>query len=59
MKRIICTHFIIIDKLSYASSGLDRLRDTGCLDNDRIRVFTNDLINPLPEGLKKESFVDD
>ena len=45
---------IILDKLSYASAGLERLRDTGCLDNDRIRVFTNDLINPLPEGLKKE-----
>ena len=45
---------IILDKLSYASSGLDRLRDTGCLDNDRIKVFTNDLVNPLPEGLKKE-----
>lgn len=45
---------IILDKLSYASSGLDRLRDTGCLTNDRIKIFTNDLINPLPEGLKKE-----
>jgi len=47
-------NIIILDKLSYASSGLDRLRDTGCLDNKRIKVFTNDLINPLPEGLKKE-----
>ena len=45
---------IILDKLSYASSGLDRLRDTGCLSNGRIKVFTNDLINPLPEGLKRE-----
>ena len=47
-------NIIILDKLSYASSGLDRLRDTGCLTNDRIKIFTNDLINPLPEGLKKE-----
>ncbi len=28
-------NIIILDKLSYASSGLDRLRDTGCLDNKR------------------------
>ena len=47
-------NIVILDKLSYASSGLERLRDTGCLENERIRVFTNDLINPLPEGLKKE-----
>ena len=47
-------NIIILDKLSYASSGFDRLRDTGCLVNERIKVFTNDLINPLPEGLKRE-----
>jgi dTDP-glucose 4,6-dehydratase len=47
-------NIIILDKLSYASSGLDRLRDTGCLKNRRINIFTNDLINSLPEGLKKE-----
>ena len=47
-------NIVILDKLSYASSGLDRLRDTGCINNSRIKVFTNDLINPLPEGLKKE-----
>jgi dTDP-glucose 4,6-dehydratase len=47
-------NIIILDKLSYASSGLDRLRDTGCIKNDRVKVFTNDLINPIPEGLIKE-----
>jgi dTDP-glucose 4,6-dehydratase len=45
---------IIIDKLSYASKGFDRLRDTGTLNNDRIKIFTNDLINPLPYGIIKE-----
>ena len=45
---------IIIDKLSYASNGFERLRDTGCLNNNRIQIFTNDLINPIPEGLQKE-----
>lgn len=47
-------NIVILDKLSYASSGLDRLRDTGCINNERVKVFTNDLINPLPEGLIKE-----
>jgi dTDP-glucose 4,6-dehydratase len=47
-------NIIILDKLSYASNGLERLRDTGCIHDKRIKVFTNDLVNPLPEGLKKE-----
>jgi dTDP-glucose 4,6-dehydratase len=45
---------IIIDKLNYASNGFERLRDTETLNNDRVKVFTNDLINPLPEGIIKE-----
>ena len=47
-------NIIIIDKLSYASNGFERLRDTGCLNPDRVKVFTNDLINPIPEGIQKE-----
>ncbi len=47
-------NIIILDKLSYASKGFERLRDTECLNNNRIKIFTNDLINPLPEGLRKE-----
>ena len=47
-------NIIIIDKLSYASNGFERLRDTGCLNNKRIKIFTNDLINSIPDGLKKE-----
>jgi dTDP-glucose 4,6-dehydratase len=45
---------IIFDKLSYASNGFERLRDTDTLHNSRVKVFTNDLINPLPEGIIKE-----
>jgi dTDP-glucose 4,6-dehydratase len=45
---------IIFDKLSYASNGFERLRDTATLNNSRVKVFTNDLINPLPEGIIKE-----
>ena len=47
-------NIVVLDKLSYASSGLARLRDTGCLSSERVRIFTNDLVNPLPEGLKRE-----
>ena len=42
---------IIFDKLSYASNGFERLRDTNTLNNSRVKVFTNDLTNPLPEGI--------
>lgn len=45
---------IILDKLSYASNGFERLRDTDTLNNPRVKVFTNDLINPLPDGIIKE-----
>ena len=49
-------NIIVIDKLSYASMGFERLRNTGIFTrfNNRIKVFTADLILPLPEGLIKE-----
>ena len=43
---------VVIDKLSYASLGYDRLRDTGVLD--RVQVFTTDLMQPIPEGIAYE-----
>lgn len=45
---------IIIDRLSYASNGFERLRDTEILNDNRVKVFTCDLILPLSEGLIKE-----
>lgn len=46
---------VILDKLTYASNGLERIRDSGVLDNTRVRVFTIDLASgPLSEGLVKE-----
>ena len=45
---------VIIDRLSYASNGFERLRDTETLNNNRIKVFTCDLILPLSEGIIKE-----
>ena len=47
-------HIYIIDKLSYASMGNDRLRDINIMDESRVNRFTNDLMNPISEGIKKE-----
>lgn len=45
---------IIIDKLTYAAKGLDRIRDLGYLHDSRVNFFCYDLINPISDGLKKE-----
>ena len=45
---------IILDKLTYASNGFERLRDTNLFDNKRIKVFTIDLVNPISEGIVQE-----
>jgi dTDP-glucose 4,6-dehydratase len=47
-------NIIVLDKLSYASKGLDRLRDTGTLNTSRVKLFTCDLILPLPDGVLSE-----
>jgi len=50
-------NIIIIDKLSYASMGFDRLKDTIFTDNiktNRLKVITWDLINEISIGLSKE-----
>ena len=47
---------IVLDKLSYASMGFERLRDTAIFTRyrNRVRVFTSDLILPLPNGIQIE-----
>ena len=45
---------VILDKLSYATKGLDRIREMGYLNNDRLRLFTFDLATPLSDGIKRE-----
>lgn len=47
---------VIIDRLSYASSGFDRLRDIEVFDasRDRVKVFTADFTNHIPPGLAQE-----
>lgn len=43
---------IVVDKLSYASKGYDRLRDTGVYH--QIQTYCFDLSNPVPPGLYYE-----
>lgn len=46
---------VVIDKLSYASMGLQRLRDIdGGMDNQRVTIFTYDLSVPLEKGMIDE-----
>lgn len=47
-------NIIIIDKLTYASSGFDRLKDIGAYENPRIRIFTHDFSRPIQESLEME-----
>lgn len=43
-----------LDRLSYASSGFDRLRDIKAYDDKRVHIIGCDLSHPLPEGVVKE-----
>jgi dTDP-glucose 4,6-dehydratase len=45
---------IVFDKLSYASSGYDRLRDINVYDDKRIKIFAIDLSIPIQYGVLKE-----
>jgi dTDP-glucose 4,6-dehydratase len=45
---------IILDKLTYASMGFERLRNNGLYNSQRVKIYTLDLCNELSEGLKKE-----
>jgi len=45
---------IILDKLSYASMGLERIRSIPAIDNPRLKIFCTDVTLSVTEGLKKE-----
>ena len=55
----VCEHILkntnweidIMDRLNYASSGFDRLKDVNCYDDKRIRHFCHDFCNPITDGL--------
>ncbi|MBI4224880.1 MAG: NAD-dependent epimerase/dehydratase family protein [Candidatus Sungbacteria bacterium] len=44
----------ILDRLNYASNGLERLRDIRVFDEKRVFVFTADFTKPIEEGLQQE-----
>ncbi|MFA5747439.1 MAG: GDP-mannose 4,6-dehydratase [Candidatus Paceibacterota bacterium] len=47
---------VVLDKLNYASSGLDRLRDMECFEanRNRVKIFTPELQEPITVGLAAE-----
>lgn len=45
---------VVVDALTYAASGYDRLRDIGALDNPRVRVFPLDFSHGFGVGAQKE-----
>jgi dTDP-glucose 4,6-dehydratase len=45
---------VILDKLSYASNGFQRLRDIEAYDDKRVHVLGCDLAQPIPEGITAE-----
>lgn len=47
---------VIIDKLTYASSGFARLRDIDVFgkNEERVSLFTHDFVHPIQEGLLAE-----
>lgn len=44
----------IVDKLTYASMGLDRIKDSGIFYNPRVKFFPVDFTQPFSYGIKKE-----
>ena len=47
-------HVTVLDRLTYASHGLDRLRDIKAFDNKRVDIFTADLAYELGTELRRE-----
>jgi dTDP-glucose 4,6-dehydratase len=45
---------VIVDSLSYASNGMDRLHDIKAFDEKRVKLLTFDLSHKLPWGVQKE-----
>jgi dTDP-glucose 4,6-dehydratase len=45
---------VVLDKLTYASAGFDRLRDISVFDDKRVHILGCDLSQPVPEGIARE-----
>ena len=44
----------VVDRLTYASNGFDRLRDIQAYDDRRVRLFTCDFTHEFGSGLRQE-----
>lgn len=44
----------IIDRMSYAASGLDRVRDINAFDDKRVNFYASDITRPISEGILQE-----
>ncbi len=45
---------VIMDKLTYASEGFDRLKDIKCFDDKRVQLLTYDFAYKVPIGMYRE-----
>lgn len=45
---------VVLDRLSYSSNGLERLRDISCFNIDRVLILSTDFSMPLSEGIRHE-----
>lgn len=45
---------IILDKLTYAASGLDRVKDIDAFDDKRVSFFSVDITRPVSVGITRE-----
>lgn len=45
---------ITFDKLTYAASGLDRVRDINAFDSKRVKFYSTDFTRKISEGMIKE-----
>jgi dTDP-glucose 4,6-dehydratase len=45
---------VVLDRLSYAARGFDRLRDISVFDDKRVQIFTADISQPLSVGVRQE-----
>jgi dTDP-glucose 4,6-dehydratase len=46
---------VVWDKLTYASCGLNRLRDIECMDEERVQVLAVDCAEPFTRGVRMET----
>jgi dTDP-glucose 4,6-dehydratase len=45
---------VVLDKLTYASNGLNRLRDINAYNNVRVKILTADFTKPIDQCLEEE-----